>query len=232
MVGKTKKLVIVGAGEFGEIAYEYFSYDSEYEVVAFAVEKKYKNTNTLLGLPVVDFEDMEKIYSPLEYEVFVAVTYVQLNRARKRLYKACKQKGYHCASYISSHAFVWHNVTVGENTFIFEDNTIQYHVSIGNNVILWSGNHIGHRTVIEDHCWLTSHDVISGFCRIGQGCFIGVNATLGDNVVLAKDTVLGAGAVTVKSLGQIGQVYIGSPAKPLGKTAYEQFNVDEEEQNQ
>ena len=36
-----KKLVIVGAGEFAEIAYEYFTYDSDYEVVGFAVEKAY-----------------------------------------------------------------------------------------------------------------------------------------------------------------------------------------------
>ena len=37
---KNKKLIIVGDGEFGEIAYEYFTYDSEYEVEAFAVERK------------------------------------------------------------------------------------------------------------------------------------------------------------------------------------------------
>ena len=223
---KTKKLVIVGAGEFGEIAYEYFSMDSEYEVVAFAVEKKYRDKEELFGKPVVDFESMEEIYNPSEYEVFVAITYVQLNRARRRMFDMCKEKGYRCASYVSSHAFVWHNVTIGENTFIFEDNTIQYHVSIGNNVILWSGNHIGHRTVIEDDCWLTSHDVVSGFCRIGRGSFIGVNATLGDNVTLGEDTVFGAAAVTVRSLSEKGCVYVGSPAKKLNKTAYEQFGVE------
>ena len=223
---KTKKLVIVGAGEFGEIAYEYISMDSEYEVVAFAVEKKYRDKEELFGKPVVDFESMEEIYNPSEYEVFVAITYVQLNRARRRMFDMCKEKGYRCASYVSSHAFVWHNVTIGENTFIFEDNTIQYHVSIGNNVILWSGDHIGHRTVIEDDCWLTSHDVVSGFCRIGRGSFIGVNATLGDNVTLGEDTVFGAAAVTVRSLSEKGCVYVGSPAKKLNKTAYEQFGVE------
>jgi len=224
---KTKKLVIVGAGEFGEIAYEYFTFDSEYEVVAFAVEKQYRKIEKLFGLPVIDFEECVTKYPPAEYDVFVAITYVQLNRARKRMFEQCKSLGYHCASYISSHAFVWHNVEIGENTFIFEDNTVQYHVKIGNNVILWSGNHIGHRTVIEDDCWLTSHDVISGFCRIGRGSFIGVNATLGDNVTLGEDTVFGAAAVTVKSLPAKGCVYVGSPAKKLDKTSYEQFGVEE-----
>lgn len=226
---KKKKLVIVGAGEFGEIAYEYFTYDSQYEVVAFAEEKQYRSKNELFGLPVVDLEELEQLYAPQKVEVFIAVTYVKLNRARKRLYHICKEKGYHCATYISSHAFVWHNVEVGENTFIFEDNTVQYHVKIGNNVVLWSGNHIGHRTVIEDDCWLTSHDVISGFCHIKSGSFLGVNATVGDNVTIAKDTVLGAGALTVKDLEEPGCVYVGCPAKRLNKTSYEQFGVQEDE---
>lgn len=228
MMEKTKKLVIVGAGEFAEIAYEYFTYDSEYEVSAFAVEHQYRDTDVLFGLPVIDFEGIEKLYLSVQYDVFIAITYVKLNRVRRRMFNLCKEKGYYCASYVSSHAFVWHNVTIGENTFIFEDNTIQYHVSIGNNVVLWSGNHIGHRTIIEDDCWLTSHDVISGFCRIGQGSFIGVNATVGDKVSIAKDTVLGAGALTVKNIEDVGQVYVGSPARSLGRTSYEQFGVEED----
>lgn len=225
---KSKKLVIVGAGEFAQIAYEYFTADSEYEIAAFAVERQYRDKDRMYQLPVLDFEVVEQVYSPRDFDIFVAVTYVQLNRARRRLYYECKNKGFHCATYISSHAFVWNNVVVGENTFIFEDNTIQHFAEIGNNVILWSGNHIGHRTVVEDDCWLTSHDVISGFCHIGRGSFIGVNATIGDNVLLGEDTVFGAAAVTVKSLPEKGFVYIGSPARKLDRTSYSQFNIEEE----
>ena len=231
MGNKSKKLIIVGAGEFEHIAYEYFTDDSEYEVVAFAVEEQYlkETTDEETGLPIVAFEKLQGIYPPNLYETFVAVTYVKLNRARRKLYRQCKQMGYTCASYVSSHSFFWKNATIGENSFIFEDNTIQYHVSIGNNVILWSGNHVGHRSVIHDDCWLTSHVVVSGFCEIGSGCFVGVNATLGDNVSIADDVVLGAGALTVKSLDKKAGVYIGSPAKPMNRTSYEQFNVSEEE---
>lgn len=223
---KNRKLVIVGAGEFGEIAYEYFTYDSTYEVVAFAEERQYKTKDKLFGLPVIDFEDIQEKYPPIEYETYVAVTYVKLNSVRKRLYDECKKRGYRCASYVSSHSFVWHNVEIGENTFIFEDNTIQYHAKIGNNVVLWSGNHIGHRTIIDDDCWLTSHDVISGFCHIKSGCFIGVNATVGDSVLIEKDIVLGAGAVTVKSLDEAGKIYVGSPAKKIKTSSYEKFGLN------
>lgn len=229
MTAKRKSLVIIGAGEFAEIAYEYFTYDSEYEVLAFAVESKYLDKHELLGLPVIEVERLSDVYPPSVVDTFVAIYYGKLNRNRRRLYAFCKENGYKCASYISTRAFVWHNVEVGENVFIFEDNTIQHHVVIGNNVVLWSGNHVGHRTVIEDDCWITSHDVISGFCRIGRASFLGVNATIGDEVTIGEDSVIGAGAVIIKSLPEKAGVYVGNPAKKLDRTAYAQFSVEEGE---
>ena len=52
---KNKKLVIYGIGETADIAYEYFTHDSAYEVVAFTADADYKKEDTHLGLPVVDF---------------------------------------------------------------------------------------------------------------------------------------------------------------------------------
>ena len=37
------KLIIFGNTEFAEIAYEYFTHDSDYEVVAFCVHREYIN---------------------------------------------------------------------------------------------------------------------------------------------------------------------------------------------
>ena len=81
---------------------------------------------------------------------------------------------------------------------IIEDNTLQPFVKIGNNVTLWSGNHIGHRTVIKDNCFISSHCVISGFCNIGEGVFLGVNCAIEDNVKIEKDNFIGAGALIQK----------------------------------
>src|SRR5438034_10628396 len=108
------KIVIVGDGEFGEIAYEYFSHDSPHEVVAFCVEAPFLKQDHLFGLPVVAFEEVEKYYAPAAHRSLVAITYAQLNRVRGRLYEAVKAKGYTPISYISSRAFMWHNVRIGE----------------------------------------------------------------------------------------------------------------------
>jgi len=225
-MAKRPKLIIVGDGETGQIAYEYFTYDSNYEVTAFCGERNYLKNRELYGLPVVSFEDVQKFYPPNEYVAFVAISYNKLNRIRARLYNETKKKGYKLASYVSSKAFVWRNVEIGENCFIFENNVIQHKVKIGNNVILWSGNHIGHQTVIKDHVYISSHVVISGYCEIGESCFLGVNSSLNDKIKVGKDVVVGNGAIVIKNLSD-GKVYVGNPARPLEKvTSYSIFNVD------
>lgn len=225
MSSGASKLVIVGDGEFAEIAYEYFTHDSDYDVVAFAVEEEFRQRDELFGLPVVAFEGLEQSHPTAEHAVFVAITNTQLNRVRTRLYLAAKDKGYRIATYVSSRAFVWHNVEIGENSFIFENNVLQYHVKVGANCVLWSGNHVGHRTVIHDNVFITSHAVISGYCEIGDSCFLGVNSTFGDHVSIPKDCIIGMGSSVVKDLKEPGLVYIGNPAKPMGKTSYDAFGV-------
>lgn len=194
---KTRKLIIIGDSAFAEVAYEYFTYDSEYEVVAFAVEREYRKRADFLGLPVVDFETIETAYSSTEHSFYAALVYTQGNKLRTRLYDEAKAKGYTPASYISPRAFVWRDVKIGEHAFIFENNVIQPRVEIGSNVVLWSGNHIGHHSRIGDNCFLSSHVVVSGFVEIGTHCFMGVNATVANNVTIGNHCLVGASALVL-----------------------------------
>lgn len=225
-MNKTKKLIIVGDSGFAEIAHEYFDADSDYEVVAFSVERDYLKKEELRGLPVVPFEDLESQFDSATHDVYVAATYTQLNRLRARLSSAAKAKGYKLASYISSRAFVWRNVEMGEHCFIFEDNTVQPFVKVGNNVVLWSGNHIGHHSVIRDNCFISSHVCISGFCDIGENSFIGVNATLANNVTLGKDNWIGPHLVIMKDT-EAGALFKTEQPEPAKISTTRFFKIKE-----
>ncbi|MGJ7612715.1 MULTISPECIES: acetyltransferase [unclassified Variovorax] len=206
---KTKKLVIFGCGDIGQLAHYYFSSDSGYEVVAFTVDAAFVPGPEFCGLPVVPFEELTERHSPGDVDVFVALSYSKLNAVRKEKYLAVKALGYPLASFISSRATVLNEGRIGENCFIFEDNTIQPFVTVGNNVTLWSGNHIGHHSVIGDHCFIASHVVVSGGVEIAEQCFIGVNATLRDHVKVGARCVIGAGALLLADAEPEG-VYIGA----------------------
>lgn len=222
----TQKLIILGDSLFAEIAYEYFTVDSDYEVVAFSVEQEYMTKQTLFDLPIVPFEDLEKHYAPSEHSFYAALVYTNLNRLRTRLYESAKAKAYTPASYISSRAFLWRNVEIGEHCFIFEDNTVQPFVKIGDNVVLWSGNHIGHHSIIRDHCFISSHVVISGVCDIGESCFFGVNSTVGNDVTIGADCLIGAGATVIKDVAE-NTLIKGNQSEAASVSARRYFKVQD-----
>lgn len=220
-----KKIIIFGDSAFAEIAYEYFTYDSEYQVVAFTVSKEFKAKDSLFGLPVVCFEEIEKKYPPSEFDMHIAIVYNSLNRARLKFYNEAKQKGYKLANYISSRSFVWRNVELGDNIFIFEDNTIQPFVKIGSNNVFWSGNHIGHHSIIGSHNFISSHVVISGFCIVGNANFIGVNSTIGNNLKIGDDCLIGSFVHIVKNV-QDGSFIRGNANSVEDITTWKKFKIN------
>lgn len=226
MKEKKEKLIIAGDSAFAEIAYEYFTHDSEYEVSCFTVDKQFMTKDTLFGIPIVPFEEIEKNYPPSTHKMYTALTYGKMNRHRKNFYEKAKAKGYKMASYISSAAFVWRNVEVGENTFIFENNVVQPFCKVGNNVVLWSGNHIGHHSTIKDHVFFASHVVLSGFCVVEEFCFVGVNATIANNVVIKKNCLIGAGAAILKDSGE-AKTYGSVMTIPKEKDTLTFFGVED-----
>jgi sugar O-acyltransferase (sialic acid O-acetyltransferase NeuD family) len=227
MAGNKEKLVIIGDGETAEIAYEYFTSDTNYEVVAFSAEKKFMKNNILFGLPVVPFEEVEKIYSPKDTKAFVAISFTQLNRLRTRLYKLTKEKSYIVCSYVHPKAFIGKNVELGENCFVFENVSIQRGVKVGNNVIFWSGCVIGHRSTIKDNCFFSEHLALAGLCDVEENCFFGINCCVSNNLKIAKDTIIGAGSVVLQNTEE-AKNYVGNPAKPLLNKSIERFITNEE----
>lgn len=204
----SNRLVIFGTGDIAELAYTYFSTDSDFEVVAFTVDREFLGTETFCGLPVVAFEEVGQRYPADDHAMFVALSYTRLNVLRRDKFLAAKAMGYRLASYVSSRASVLNDGVIGENCFILEDNTVQPFVRIGDNVTLWSGNHIGHHSRIADHTFIASHVVVSGGCKIGEMCFIGVNATLRDHIEIGARCVIGAGALLLSNAEPEG-VYLG-----------------------
>ena len=216
VAGNKEKLVIVGGSETAEIAYNYFTHDSQFDVVAFSVEKAFLKSQTLFGLPVVAFEEIEQLFNPKDHKLFIAISFTQLNRVRTRLYNLAKTKGYRLCTYVSSKAIVDQTAEIGENCFIFEGVIIQQGAKIGNNVMVWSGSFIGHRSMLGDNCFLGGHVAVSGCCEVGENCFLGANSCTVGGIKIGKDTIIGAGAVVISDSKE-GAVYVGNPAKPLLK---------------
>jgi sugar O-acyltransferase (sialic acid O-acetyltransferase NeuD family) len=216
-----KKLIVVGTTTNARLAKLFFEKDTDYEVAAFAVNKEYITDDTFENLPVIPVEDMNNDYPTNEYDAFVAIGYTKMNEIRENLYRYVKGLGYKLPNYISPHCTFLANVeNIGDNNLILEDNTIQPFVKIGSNNVLWSGNHIGHDSVIKDHCFITSHVVVSGYVTIESNCFLGVNSTLRDGISIGYKTLIGAGASVTKKTNE-ADVILPARSTLFSKKSYE-----------
>lgn len=207
-----KPVVIFGAGDIAQLACFYFKNDSPRDVAGFTVDAEFLKGDTFCDLPVAAFETVTDRWPPASCDMFVALSYANLNRLRRDKCAAARSKGYALASYVSSKASLWPGFEHGENCFLLEDNTVQPFATVGHNVTLWSGNHIGHHARIGDNCFVASHVVISGGVEIGDSCFIGVNATLRDHIKIGERCVIGAGCLITADAEPEG-VYVGSAAE-------------------
>lgn len=210
--------MIFGAGDIARLAHFYFEGDSPHEVAGFAVDAEYRRGETFLGLPLVDFAGVAERFPPDDHRMFVALSYARMNQARADACARARGAGYALVSYVSSRCSYLAQHPPGENCFILEDNTVQPFVRIGDDVTLWSGNHVGHDSVVEDHCFVTSHVVISGNCTVGAYSFLGVNSTLHDSVHLAPRTLVAAGAIVAKDT-QEGAVLVPARSLTLERTS-------------
>jgi sugar O-acyltransferase (sialic acid O-acetyltransferase NeuD family) len=211
-------IVLVGAGDIARLAHFYFATDSEHQVVGFTVDAEFCSGDTFLDLPLVPLDQVASRYPPTSHRMFVALSYARMNRVRAEKYRQVKALGYDLVSYVSSRCSFLSQRPPGDNCFILEDNTIQPFVTIGCNVTLWSGNHIGHDSVIGDHCFVSSHVVVSGHVTVGESCFIGVNATLRDSIRIGERTLIGAGSLVTRDTPP-GSVYLGARAERAARTS-------------
>lgn len=195
-------------------AYAHLTYDSPYEVAAFTKDREHIKEDTLFELPVVPFEDVESIYPPDEYKMFIAVGYIRVNRLRAERYYQAKAMGYQLISYVSSKATAWPGSVIGENCLIGTNSIISATAKIGNNVVIGAGSIVPHYNFIKDHCFVGSGVILSGFVTVEPYCFLGTGATVRNNVTIARECVIGAGALILEDTEERG-VYMGRAADLL-----------------
>jgi sugar O-acyltransferase (sialic acid O-acetyltransferase NeuD family) len=211
-------LILFGAGQVASLHYYTLTHDSPHRVVAFTVDAAYLNEDTLFGLPVVPFEDLERRYPPGDFAMLVSISFRHVNRLRAEKYAQARARGYTLVSHVSARAVVWPDLQLGDNTTVGASCNLAPFVQLGANVVVSGGVLVGHHTVIGDHCFLGPGAVVAGSVRLGPYCFVGAGAVIRDRLTLAPHTVVGAGAVILEDTVERG-VYLAHQADRLPLTS-------------
>jgi sugar O-acyltransferase (sialic acid O-acetyltransferase NeuD family) len=210
-----QKIVIYGGGTFAKLMLYHFSHDSDYEVVAFCLDKQYISADYFCDLPVLAFESIENDYPATDFPMFVAIGYSNM-RNRSIMFHKAKDKGYALINFISRKAITRDDLVIGENNVIFSSSDAEPGVTIGNNNIFWTRSILGHGVKVGHHNYFSGGAGLGGNCVIGDYCFMGNAALMINGITIADETFLVAGAVILRD-SEPATKYHGNPARRVSQ---------------
>lgn len=100
----------------------------------------------------------------------------------------------------------------GLGNYVQESVITQADVEIGDNSSIHIGTMVGHESRIGSSVFIAHAVSISGCCEIGDGTFIGTNATVLPRKRIGKWSIIGAGAVVTRDVPDYS-VAVGNPAR-------------------
>jgi sugar O-acyltransferase (sialic acid O-acetyltransferase NeuD family) len=178
------------------------------DLACFMVDDSFYEANTLLGIEVIKRSQ----FTPEKYEVVVAVADCSL---RERMVASLPE---HTRFKTIIHPSVIKSdfVEIGEGSIITAGCILTCNIILGKHCHLNLKTTVGHDVQIGDFFTTAPAVNISGNSIIGNKVFIGTNSCIKEKISICDGTLVGMGAVVVKSIFEKG-IYAGNPAKIIRK---------------
>lgn len=183
------------------------------EIAAFCCARGEIASDSYCGLPLVPFEDVERLYPPEKYGMLTLFGHRRM-RDREDAFLAAKAKGYPLPNYISRRANIESDVAMGMGNIVCAFAHIGFGCALGDGNIIRQNVYVGHQGRVGSHNIFSRGATIGGKCTIRDLTFIGLNATVATYADIGTECLIGAGSLVLKS-AEPYSVSFGSPARPM-----------------
>ena len=198
-----RKAFIFGATDLAVLLQSNLKSLGRNHVEAFVVDRRFRTAATLLGLPVIDTEDLAARFDPAEYGCYICIGYNGMNDHRATAHARLRGMGYCPLNFFHPSAHV-HCESCGTGNLVFQNATVDFYTAIGDGNIVYPNALVAHHNTVGSFNFFSVSCCVAGHTVVADNCFIGANATVGNGVSLGHHSLIGAGA------------YVSSSVKPYG----------------
>ncbi len=208
------KTIIYGNGAMAKVLYSYAS--SVMDIVGFTVDSVciHPDEKLFCGLPLKPFDQVEESFPPENFNMIIAVGFLDMNNLRERKYLEAIDKGYTFTSYIHNSVIRHFDVEIGAACIILDHVSIHPGTKIGRNTFISSNVNIGHDCVIGPNNWINAGVSLAGGVKLDAGCFLGVNSSIGQNIKVGKENFIAANTFIARDTGP-EEVYLSEPGQKM-----------------
>ncbi len=208
------KVIIIGSSGHAKVIIDIIKKQAEYEV--FGLIDSYKPKGTRVnGYKVLGTEkDLPEII--ITNNIYGGIIAIGDNWTRKKLFKeiTSMSPNFKFITVIHPNAVIGENITIGDGTAIMAGVIINSDTTIGKQCIINTKSSVGHDGIVKDFCSIAPGVTIGGKVFINKCSAISLGASIIECVKIGKHTVIGAGSLVNKNIGDNKMAY-GVPAKEI-----------------
>ena len=209
-----KNILIIGASGHAKVIIDIVEKQHVFNIVGLIDTYKKKGTKLddykILGSE----DDLPKIIST--YNVFGGIIAIGDNFSRMKIFEKIAKRipDFQFVTAIHPKAVISKKVMIGDGSVIMAGAIVNNNSAIGRHAILNTKCSIDHDCLVNDFSSIAPGATLGGGVQIGIGSAISLGANVIENIRIGQHTVVGAGALVLKSIGDYEIVY-GVPAKTI-----------------
>lgn len=206
----SKNILVIGAGGHAKSVIDALISCGEYEKIALLED--------FGACEVLGFNVIGKVSEAGKFldEYKNAVVAVGDNEYRLKTMNELKRIGFNFPVIKHKTAYLSRFSTICDGSVLLANSVVNANTKIGRGVIINSSVTVEHDCEISDGVHLSPNSVLCGVVFVGAGTWIGSGATVIDHIIIGKNSIIGAGSVVIRNIGDNVTAY-GNPAKIHGK---------------
>lgn len=207
-----KKILIIGAGQFGIIVSNILKNSKEFEIIGFIDNNSKKLNKKINKIKVVGTDKKLNFYKKKKINLAIAIFDT---KKRNQIIKRYQNGGFLFPKIFHNSCNIEKNVKIGKGTIITNSSIVLNNTTIGKFCLIGSGIKILHHVSIADNCVIGGGTTVGSNVQIEKNVFVGVGAVFASKKIkVGKNSYVCSGSVVMNNIRERSKV-IGNPARSI-----------------
>jgi sugar O-acyltransferase (sialic acid O-acetyltransferase NeuD family) len=205
-----KNIIIYGASGHGKMIADIILKNNDYKIIGF-IDSFRPINDAIYGFKVIgNLDTLPQLIE--EHDIFGVIIGIGDNYTRQKIYNKITKiaPSIKFLSAVHPSAILADDIKIPQGAVIMPNVVINANAKIGDFTLLNTKSSLGHDSIMSNFSSLASGVIISGNVEIGICSAICLSASIIQNISIGDHTIIGAGSLVLKSVGDYKQAF-GSP---------------------